>query len=195
MDYGIEGRVALVAASSKGLGKACATGSGARGSKSRALRPQRRRIAESGAGDPIGHWRRGVRAGGRHEQTGRHRERDRGGAGPFRPYRHPGYQRRRAAAGTVHGFHGRRLAGGAEPEPAQHHSHDSRRHAADAGATVGPYRQHHLGDGQAAVRAIAALQRVARRGRHPVQDALQPTGQGQRADQHRVPRESSSPTG
>ena len=42
MDYGIEGRVALVAASSKGLGKACAMGLAREGAKVAPLRPQRR---------------------------------------------------------------------------------------------------------------------------------------------------------
>ena len=40
MDYGIEGRAALVAASSKGLGKACAMGLAREGCKSGAVRPQ-----------------------------------------------------------------------------------------------------------------------------------------------------------
>ena len=79
MDYGIEGRVALVAASSKGLGKACAMGLAREGAKVTLCARNYDELQEAAQQIQFGHRRRSICTDGRHEQAGRHRKPDRRG--------------------------------------------------------------------------------------------------------------------
>ena len=152
MDLGIEGKWALVCASSKGLGKGCAAAL-VREGVNVVITARGAEALEATAAELRALGRGEVRAvAGDITTDGRPRR----GAGRLPAGRHPGQQRRRPAAGRLPRLGSRRLDQGDRRQHADADRADQGDRRRDGRARLRPRRQHHLGRGEGADRRARA---------------------------------------
>ena len=168
MDLGLKDRVALVAASSQGLGKAVALGLAREGARlalcarhEPALQAAAEEIRrETGALIRADSTRPGQSPDQRSPALTALKCRGRGG---IRPRRYLRGQRRRTAVENLRRNQHGRLAGGRQSQLDEHRLFRQRNAAAHAAAALGPVHRHHLGGGEAARGRADSFQRGALR--------------------------------
>ena len=193
MDLGLRGRVAVVAAGSKGLGRAVAVELAAEGADVAICARGQAALDDAAAairalGVP-GPCRRGRRLGIRRPRTGHCRCRT-----GSRSRRHPRHQLRRSAIGPLRDASARGLG--------RRHAHAAlergrlcaRGGARHARAQVGPHHQHHVDCRQAARRQPDAVQQLAERGDRVRQDAVQRSGRRRRYGEQPAARATHAPS-
>jgi 3-oxoacyl-[acyl-carrier protein] reductase len=160
MDLRIKGRNAIVCASSRGLGKACATALAREGCNVvvNGLDDERLRNTAAEIHAATGVVVKAIRADLRTDE-GRQAL-----VAALPRSRHPGEQQRRPAAGQVRGLGPRGVARGDRGQHAGPYLHDQGRAARHARPQVRPHREHHLGDGEGAAVSRDGIVDVARTG-------------------------------
>ena len=159
MDLGIRGRKAIVCASSKGLGRACAEALGAAGVDlviNARNAAELEKVAEAIRRRQQGEGHRGRR---RHHDTGRPPGRARRLPQP----RYPGEQCRRPAARRFPPMGPRSMDGGHRRQHADAHRADEGDGGWHDGAGIRAHRQHHVLRGEGAHRFAGPFQRRALR--------------------------------
>ena len=192
IDFGLSGRRAAVAAASAGLGLASARALAAEGVTVAICGPGPNRV-EAAAAEVGGGCIRWWRTSPTRRRRGVRRRLDRGP----RRRRHPRHQRRRATGGELRVDAGRRLPGGARPQPDVGRRHGEGRRRPDARPRLGTGRRDHVAVGASADGGTDPLQHRARR-RHRVPEDRRPgarryPGDGQLGAAGAAPHRSRHP--
>ena len=176
MDLGLKDRVALVAASSTGLGKAAALGLAREGAKL-ALCARTQSTLDSTAGrDSPPDRRRSAGAGlechGSRRGTGFHS----GDWRTLRPARYLRRQCRRSAIEKLRGHHRGRVACRRRIEFDEHGVSGQRDAALDAAAALGPFHRHHFGERETTHRGAHSVELHPLRSRRSGENVRTNTG-------------------